>query len=91
MKLFAPIVYVEGRTGVPVSVGDADSTKFPVPVEPVTSLSDETRFARVRVDTRFFEASVATSLDAVRPDKVTVPDEVIPAAAVMTPEEFTLN
>ena len=73
MKLFAPIVYVEGSTGVPVNVGEIESTRFPVPVTPVISDTDEARFAAVMVDTRFFEASVATRRDAVRPENESVP------------------
>jgi len=46
-----------------VSEGLLEKTKFEVPVVPVT---DARRFAAVIVETRFFEASVATRRDAVR-------------------------
>jgi len=72
MKLFAPIVYVAGSTGVPVNVGLIESTRFPVPVTPVISDTDDARFAEVIVDTRFFDASVATRRDAVRPESLMV-------------------
>ncbi len=72
MKAFAPTVTVDGNTGVPVNVGDAEKTKFPVPVVPVT---EDARFAAVIVEVRFDEPSVATRRDAVRP--VTVRDGVL--------------
>ena len=46
MKLLAPRVMVPGRTGVPVKVGEALNTKFPVPVVPVTA---DARLAAVGV------------------------------------------
>ena len=50
--------------------GDVSKTRFPVPVVPVTEAK---RFAEVMVFTRFFEASVATSREAVRPERLTKP------------------
>ena len=65
------------KFAVPVNVGESESTKLPVPVEPVTSESDETRFASVIVEARFFEPSVVTKRDAVSPE--TVSDGVLSA------------
>jgi hypothetical protein len=49
------------RTGV-TSVGEVDITTLPVPV--------------MALDTKFFEASVNTACEAVRADRVVVPDHV---------------
>ena len=72
---------------VPVKVGLALKTRLPaVPVVPVTELK---RFAAVMVLVSWPPVVVATSLLAVRPLKVIVPDDVTPVAAVMAPEELT--
>ena len=65
-----------------VTVGPVAKTRFPVPVVPVT---EERRLAAVMVETRFFEASVATNCEAVSPEKLMVPEEVMPATPLMTP------
>ena len=56
-----------------VTLGEVAKTKSPVPVVPVT---EERRSADAMLDTRFFEASVATKLEAVRPEKLMVPEAV---------------
>lgn len=43
------------------------------------------------VDVKFLEASVKTALDAVSPEKVIVPEDVIPVAAAIAPDELTWN
>jgi len=71
-----------------VTVGEVAKTKFPVPVVPVT---EALRLSAVIELVRFFEASVATNLEAVRPEKLIVPEEVIPVAAAIAPEELIWN
>lgn len=83
--LRVPELVVFANEARPVKVGDAESTRLVVPVDPDTSESDATRLARVRVDVRFFEPSVATRRDAVRPEKFTVPDDVTPVSPVSVP------
>jgi hypothetical protein len=62
-----PVMFVPTRAdGVPkagvTSVGEVDITTLPVPV--------------MALDTKFFEASVNTACEAVRADRVVVPDHV---------------
>jgi hypothetical protein len=80
-EVITPEAVIAAALTVPVNVGEAENTRFPVPVVPVT---DERRLAAVIVDTRFFEASVATSLDAVRFEPVMFP-ETVSDPAVATP------
>ncbi len=68
-----PELVVFTNPAVPVKVGEALKTKFPVPVVPVT---EERRSAARMVETRFFEASVATNLEAVRLERVVTPATV---------------
>src|SRR5690606_16173270 len=75
----ASVAVRSANVAVPVNVGDSLNTRLPVPVVPVT---DEARLAAVMVLVRFFEPSVATRREAVRP-------EVVPGAAAMAPEELT--
>ena len=63
-----------------LNVGEVAKTKFPVPVVPVT---EARRFAAVMVETRFFDASVATRREAVRPVMFTLPVMVFVAPSVM--------
>ena len=80
------VVALVVKVGV-VSVGELENTKFPaVPVVPET---DDSRFAAVMVETRFFEPSVATRREAVRPPKFTVPVAVRPLK-VAVPEKAGL-
>ena len=57
---------------LPVKVGEAESTRLPVPVEPVTSETEETKLASVIVETRFLLVSVATKRLALRPERLRV-------------------
>ncbi len=79
-----PLFDMATEVRVPVKVGEAESTKFPVPVELVTSEIDATRLARVMVEVKFFEPSVATRREAVRPVTLRVPivAEGVPSAPV---------
>ena len=72
------------RTGV-VRVGEVANTKLPVPVVPVTEAA---RLAEEMVVARLEEPSVATRREAVRSEKVMVPEEETPAA-VTTPAPVT--
>ena len=68
-----PELVVFTNPAVPVKVGEALKTKFPVPVVPVT---EERRSAARMVETRFFEASVATKREGVRFESVVTPEIV---------------
>jgi hypothetical protein len=71
MKLFAPMVYVLGRTGVPVKVGDALKTTLPVPV------------SSVRAAARLAEDGVANQVPTLVPRPV-IPEIGRPVALVRT-------
>lgn len=71
------------RVGV-MKVGEVSKTKLPVPVVPVTEAS---RLAEVIVDTKFFETSVATNLEAERPEILIVPEEESPVKPESAPPE----
>lgn len=58
------------KLAVPVNIGPIESARLPVPVVPVTSDIEDAKFASVMVELRFFDPSVATNRDAVRPDTV---------------------
>ena len=80
---------VPGIVTFPVKVGLAERTRLVVPVEPETSLIEETTLARVIVLAKFFDASVVTNLLAVNPEKLIVPLEVIPVNPEATPAAVT--
>ena len=69
-----------------VKVGEVPNTSTP---DPVSSVTDKARFA---LDMEFVNCPpvvVATNLSAVNPEKVMVPEEVIPVAEVIAPPLMT--
>ena len=75
------------KTGV-MKVGVLLKTKRP---EPVSSETDKAALADVMEVTNAPPVVVETNRSAVSPEKVMVPEEVIPVAAVMAPVELTRN
>ena len=59
--------------------------KTATPPVPVSSDSESDKAAEAPVETKLEEPSVKTALEAVRPEKLIVPDEVMPVAPVITP------
>ena len=84
-------VVIAAAVIVPVKVGEADSTKFVVPVEPEISLKLDTRLASVAEVPNRPPVPEVTNLLAVNPERVIFPDDVIPIAAVIAPPVETLK
>ncbi len=73
-----PIVYVLGRIGVPVRVGEVAKTKTP---EPVSSDSADERKEEVAVVVAKPALSKKRAREVVRPEKVKLPERVAPLIA----------
>lgn len=72
----------EPATSEVVMVGDVPKTATP---EPVSSVNEVAKTEEAKDETKFLDPSVATTDEAVSPEKVMVPDDVIPVAPVMAP------
>ena len=85
--VFANAKVVESVIREVVIVGEVANTANPVPVssERVLRRTDE-----MAVAARLLDPSVTTNLDAVRPDKVMVPDDEIPESPAIVPEAVML-
>ena len=77
---------VEGVVKEVVIAGDVPKTATPVPVSSVRAFS---RAEEGPDPVKLLEPSVNTALEAVTPEKVIVPEEAIPVAAVIAPDELT--
>lgn len=71
-----------------VKVGDVPKTATPVPVSSERELS---KYEEVAVETRFFEASEKIAREAVRSERLIVPEEVIPVKPVAAPAVETFQ
>ncbi len=76
---------VEAVTREVVMLGEIEKTANPPPTEPVSSETVAANAAEVPVVARLDEPSVVTNLEAVKPEKLMVPDEVMPVAPVIAP------
>jgi hypothetical protein len=89
-RVAVPVAVSPLKVAVPAKAGEVERTRLPVPVEPFTSEIDAMRLARVMVDVRFFDPSVATRREAVRPETFTVPvavrDPKVAAPPVRVPK-----
>ena len=70
-----------------VMSGEVPNTATPVPV---SSDNELRRAAEVAVVVRFEDASVKTAREAVRPEKVIVPEDVMPVAPVIAPAAMSM-
>ena len=75
-----------GEVMLVVNVGEVPNTTTPLPVSLVI---EEARLAEVIEVPRAPPAPEITNLLLVKPEKVMVPEEVMPVAAATAPEEFT--
>jgi hypothetical protein len=80
-------IVIAAAETVPVRVGEAEKTKLPA--VPVSSVTERAKLAEDIELTKFLEASVATNLEAVNPEKLMVPEEVIPVSPEATPAAVT--
>lgn len=75
------VVTVPVKVGASI-VGEDPNTKAP---EPVSSVIELAKAREAAVEVKFDEPSVKTALEAVKPERVIVPEEAIPVAPEIAP------
>ena len=72
-----------------VIAGEVPKTATPLPVSSDKMLINSAEVAAAATVVRFFDPSVTTKAEAFKPEKVIVPEEANPVAAVIAPDELT--